>query len=318
MKNKFIVTAVLFMALACAVLFVLADEGSENALQDSLESEKLEEIKGQISNGLIGGYSEESSFIAEESFFEGTAPPIAETEPPVVETEPPIPETEPEPAATEVPIAETIAPEPVTDVTEPPVVTEEQPVVPLSEHFDSSLFIGDSRTVGLDSYADLGDATVFATKGMNVYRVFSEKLDIEGFGMINLDGVLKAKKYDKVYLMLGLNEIGYNADAVMSKYSYLIQKIRESQPDAHIYLQANLHITTSRSSADEVYNNTKLNYLNSEMASLANGVDIFYIDANPIFDDAAGGLHSDYAADDFHLKSDYYAMWVKWIASNSI
>ncbi len=304
MKKRFIITAVLFMALACAAVFAASNGNLEGILPDFQTGESLEEVKGQFSNDFAADNIPESSHITESSPKEETTLPIEETEP-----ETTIPETT-EPV-TEPPVTEPPA-------TDPPVTTVNEPCVPSPQHFDSSLFIGDSRTVGLDSYADLGAATVFATKGMNVYRVFKEQIEVEGYGKVNLDDVLVAKKYDKIYLMLGLNEIGYNAKAVISKYSYLLEKIREAQPDAVIYLQANLHITTSRSSADEVYNNTKLNYLNSQMAALANGVNIFYIDANPIFDDAAGGLCTEYAADDFHLKSDYYDMWVKWIAKNSI
>lgn len=304
MKKRFIITAVLFTALACAIAFAASNGKLEGILPEAQTGESLEEVKGQFSTDFAEQNIPESSTAEESSQTDETTLPIEQTEP-----ETTIPET-----------TELITQPPVTEppVTEPDVTTEQQLPVPSPQHFDSSLFIGDSRTVGLDSYADLGEATVFATKGMNVYRVFKEQIEVEGYGKMKLDEVLAAKKYDKIYLMLGLNEIGYNAKAVISKYSYLLDKIREAQPDAVIYLQANLHITTSRSSADEVYNNTKLNYLNSEMAALANGVNIFYIDANPIFDDAAGGLCTEYAADDFHLKSDYYAMWVDWIANNSI
>ena len=257
-----------------------------------------------------------------------TEPPVTEppvTEPPVTEppvTEPPVtepPVTEPpvtEPPVTEPPVTEPPVTEPpVTEppVTEPPVVI---PPAPEEHPFDNALFIGDSRTDGLNTYADLGNADVFASRGMNVYRLFKDSIEVDG-EEITLEEMLAAKKYDRVYIMLGINEIGYPADSVIKKYTEAVNKVREAQPDAIIYLQANLHITTERSNSDAVYNNTNLNLLNSRMASLADGNKTLFIDCNPVFDDEKGGLKKEYAFDDFHLLGRYYSIWADWIAKNS-
>ncbi len=207
---------------------------------------------------------------------------------------------------------ETTAPEPTLDPTDISTL----PAVP-EGFFASSLFIGDSRTVGLSCYADLGGATVFATKGMNVFRVFKDEVEVPRYGPSDLANVLKLKKYDKIYLMLGLNEIGFSTNPVLTKYAELIAYIHENQPEAKIYLQANLHVTASRSNTDAVYNNTRMNELNAQIESFANGTNIFYIDANILFDDATGGLCAEYVVDDFHLKRDYYPYWVRWIAYKS-
>ncbi len=185
------------------------------------------------------------------------------------------------------------------------------------EFFASSLFIGDSRTVGLSCYADLSKATVFCTKGMDVFRVFKETVEVPRYGPSTLDNTLQMKTYDKIYLMLGLNEIGYSAKAIMTKYTELLVLIRSYQPDAKIYLMANLHTTSSRSNTDSIYNNVKINELNKQIAAIANGKTSYYLDANVLFDDETGGLCADYAVDDFHLKKQYYPYWVKWIALNS-
>ncbi len=37
------------------------------------------------------------------------------------------------------------------------------------------LFIGDSRTVGLSEYGDLGNADVFADSGMSVFNLLDRK-----------------------------------------------------------------------------------------------------------------------------------------------
>ena len=48
----------------------------------------------------------------------------------------------------------------------------------ISAIFSDALFIGDSRTVGLSEYADLGDADVFATIGLSSFKLFETEVDM--------------------------------------------------------------------------------------------------------------------------------------------
>lgn len=86
------------------------------------------------------------------------------------------------------------------------------------------------------------------------------------------------------------------------------------QSDAVIFIQANLHVTKSRSDSNKVENNNAIiNGLNSELAKLADGKSIFYLDANTIFDDESGSLSSDKSGDGTHLYAKYYSEWSEWI-----
>lgn len=237
-----------------------------------------------------------------ESSKDTSSPPVSDekkTEPETKsETEP---KTEPETTGTDA--------APVTDYVPSASV---DPTV-----FDNCLFIGDSRTIGLKKYGRLGSADVFATVGMNCFRVLSETVNVPGVGSTTLDGLLSAKKYTKIYFMLGLNEIGYDSNSVIKKYGAIVDHLRTSCPNSKIVLCANLHIVYSRSSSDAVYNNTALNRLNEGLKALANGTDIIYVDVNPLFDDTNGALRADYTVDDFHLLGKYYDQWSAWLAENS-
>ena len=50
----------------------------------------------------------------------------------------------------------------------------------INEDFSSVLFIGDSRTVGLSEYGDLGQADVFANSGMSVFDLFEARVSVKG------------------------------------------------------------------------------------------------------------------------------------------
>ena len=129
--------------------------------------------------------------------------------------------------------------------------------------------------------------------------------------------LLESKKYDKVYIMLGINEMGYPIEPLQSKYAELVSTIREKQPDATIYILANLHIKHVRSQNDSTFKNEKLNQINAMQASFADGVKIKYLDVNVIFDDENKALGAGYASDDFHPYAKYYLQWSQWLAINS-
>ena len=113
----------------------------------------------------------------------------------------------------------------VEEVSQPPVVTTTAPPPPetttvreISASMENALFIGDSRTVGLSEYASLPGATFFARVGMTVSEIDKTSLKVPGVGYMTLDEVLSRKIYDKVYVMLGVNEIGYDVGSIVEKY----------------------------------------------------------------------------------------------------
>lgn len=186
------------------------------------------------------------------------------------------------------------------------------------EYFSDALFIGDSRTVGLANYAPIEGAEYFATVGYATHKFETEKSEVGTYQNITLPTLLASKQYGKIYLMLGINEIGNNRASTLEKYQAIVQKIRATQPNAIIYIEANLHVTYARSSSDAVINNTQINSFNQAIAQLADGQHIFYLDVNPVFDDANGALGADYTRDGVHPYAKYYKNWVEFLTGHVI
>lgn len=176
-------------------------------------------------------------------------------------------------------------------------------------HFEDALFIGDSRTVGIQEYGDINEATFFARVGMSVYDV--RQIEVQD---IFLQDLLAEKTFEEIYVMLGINELGCDLEYTVSEYTELIRWLRESQPGATIYIQANLHVTAARSDRDPIYNNEKIDIFNARIAELADNEQVFYLDVNPLFDDSNGNLAEDYADGDAHILSNYYLTWTDWLA----
>ncbi len=186
------------------------------------------------------------------------------------------------------------------------------------DYFDDALFVGDSRTVGLMEYGHLENASFFADSGMSVYGLALKKITIPGKGKMTFDEVLAEKQYGKIYLMLGMNELGYRFETTKARFEQTVEKICAAQPDAVIYLCANMHVTKEQSEKDEIYNNTNVNLINEVIAALADGERLIYLDVNELFDDEEGYLDEEYTSDAFHVLGKYYEDWVDWLCTKAI
>lgn len=187
-----------------------------------------------------------------------------------------------------------------------------------ASYFDNALLIGDSRTVGLQEYGTLTNACWFANVGMSVYNLQSAQIAVPGLGTLSLETLLTQKTFEKIYLMLGVNELGYDFNTTVTRYQELVEKIRAWQPDAILFIEANLHLSQRRSATDSIVNNANIDRFNAEIAKLADQRTVFYIDINELFDDENGSLCADYTSDGTHIYAKYYQEWCNWLCTKGI
>lgn len=229
------------------------------------------------------------------------------------ETKVPAVEEKEDEQKTEIKVPETETPEEEQETyTDPVIYTADR------SYFDDALFIGDSRTVGLYQYGDLGNALVLADTGMSVYKLAGKELHLSDGSKTTFEALLTDRKFQKIYLMLGINELGYDIDQTVRRYAQIVDRIQELQPQAVLFIQANLHITAGKSEASDIYNNENINRLNKSMKEIAEERNLMYLDVNPLFDDAEGNLSPEYTVDESHVLGKYYKDWVEWILSNAV
>ena len=114
--------------------------------------------------------------------------------------------------------------EPVEEENTTEVVVEEKKPVPVvatveevqgevpEDFFENTLFIGDSRTVGLMEYGNIQGAHFFATSGLCIYDLDDTAIDIPGVGKVTILELLAKQNYSRIYLMMGINELGADID----------------------------------------------------------------------------------------------------------
>ena len=189
------------------------------------------------------------------------------------------------------------------------------------DYFTDALFIGDSRTVGLSEYCEPLDekATFYSKVSLTIYTVMDKEFVKTAEGKISVDAALRENQFGKIYIMLGLNEIGTgDTEYFINAYEEVIDRIVELQPDAIIYIQGIMHVTAEKANGDKNFNNEKINERNEALAQLADQKKIFYIDMNEAVDDEDGNLDKSLSFDGVHLKASSYERWYEFLLHNAI
>lgn len=189
-------------------------------------------------------------------------------------------------------------------------------------YFDDAVFIGDSRTVGMYEYSGLEEtSTFYASTGLTIYKMFDSAIvSVPGQKKkITVEEALSEKQFAKIYLMIGINEMGTGTvESFMKTYGEAVQHLRELQPDAIIYLQAIMKVTTERSEQGDYITNEGIAARNEEIAKLADDKTIFYLDVNPYICDETGGMVASYTYDGVHLKAQYIPIWLDFLKEHAI
>lgn len=189
--------------------------------------------------------------------------------------------------------------------------------IPVDEsYFDDALFIGDSRTVGLRDYTDLSEhADFYCETSLTVYKVMEE--NFKGLGTI--EEALKKKDYGKIYIMVGINELGRGTtEDFFAKYTEVVDRLHELKPEAKIILQGIMRVTGEKSEKDAIFNNSNINARNHAIATLADNETVFYIDVNEVVCDEEGNLNADYTFDQIHLLGVYDDIWKQFLLSHGV
>lgn len=189
-------------------------------------------------------------------------------------------------------------------------------------YLDGALFIGDSRTSTLYEYAGWDTTEFFVEYGLTIWDVMEEELaeDSETGEKLTVREALGKKQYEKIYLMLGINELGRGTpDTFYEQYKLVVDEIRSLQPDAVLFIQSIMHVTDKKDSEGTYINNPEINARNEKIKTLANQKDIFWLDENEVFDlEGTNKLNPDYTNDGVHLKAKYIPVWQDFFLKHGI
>lgn len=188
------------------------------------------------------------------------------------------------------------------------------------DYFADAVFIGDSRTVGMFEYGGLEEiSTFYASKGLTIYKLLDSAVASSPEGKITVEEALQQNQFAKIYLMVGINEMGTGTlEGFLEKYKEVVTRLKELQPDAVIYLQGIMKVTSKRSAQGDYINNEGIEARNEGIALLADDEKVFYLDVNPLICDDTGGMDPEYTYDGVHLKGKHIQIWKDYLKTHAI
>lgn len=236
------------------------------------------------------------------------------------EKEPPLPAEE---TPQEVPPADAGEPEPPAE--EP--VLEKAPWVPVPEsepvddsYFDSVIFVGDSRTDGFRLYSGLDRGTYFCITGETVASATDlQNWKTETGKKISLADAVAQAACDKIYLMLGVNELGWNGTDIFREHAEdLLQRLKADHPEAEIVIQSLLPVSAEQDAKGTYVNNRRILAYNQVWMELAeeNGCD--YVNIAEAVTGEDGCLPAEMSFDGVHLNRAGCHAWLDYLRTHSV
>lgn len=192
-----------------------------------------------------------------------------------------------------------------------------------NSYFDDAAFVGDSRTDGFMLYSGVGTGQGFTSNGLSIFKLAEKKaLTIDGKDYTLLEA-LELEQYGKVYLCLGVNELGiYKDDAFYESYCQAIELIRQAQPNAIIYIQGLIPVNEG-----EIVNyngnkyklsNEHLRVYNDLMRRAAEEKQVVYLDLYAAFVDENGELPQGASRDGVHLGKESCIRWLEYLKTHTV
>lgn len=187
------------------------------------------------------------------------------------------------------------------------------------EDFSDAVFIGDSRTVGLQQNGALANAKFFCGTGLNVETAMTKPVVTLADGSKGtVVDALRQTPCRRVYVMFGVNELGWpSAGSFKKKYVELIQALRQAQPEAEIYVQSILPISKEKSDSSEMYKQSKINDFNQALLQMASEEGVRYLNVASVVTGSDGYLPKEAATDGVHLTKSYCKKWVDYLKTHS-
>ena len=168
------------------------------------------------------------------------------------------------------------------------------------------IFLGNSITEMGDWKKVLNDTTVInrGIGGDITYGVLKRLKDITD------------RSPSKVFILLGINDIGKDLPEVVIAGNYLkiVREIHDKSPKTMIYVQSVLPVNPTLPHFPQHYDKPEhVRALNKLLEAQAKEGNYTYIDIAHLFTDENGRLMSQYTFEGLHLKPPAYVIWVNYL-----
>ena len=201
-----------------------------------------------------------------------------------------------------------------------------------SAYFDDAVFIGDSVSLGLNYYEAANDVlgkAQFLTAGSlgsgNALQPVSEKSVHPRYNgqKMKVEKAVAACGAKKVYIMLGMNDIGaYGVEKSAANFRTLCKKILQEAPYVKIYVESVTPRVKQGANADNgVLNNKNITRYNEALAAICAAENWYFVNVAEVMFDSTGYLNRSYCSDPngmgMHFAAAGCKVWVDYLYTHT-
>lgn len=180
--------------------------------------------------------------------------------------------------------------------------------------FNNAMFVGDSITLGIQSYRVISSADVYATNAMSTASALKGKATFEGSAVTLADAV-KSKKPSKIFLLLGSNDETYmTEDSFISNYEQIIDMISAESPSTQIYVQSIFPVLPTLEKKNPKYSNENIDSFNNALSAMCASKGVTFKDTAALFKDTDGAMKSKYSGGGVNIKRSAYFVWLNYLS----
>jgi len=190
-----------------------------------------------------------------------------------------------------------------------------------ADYYNSVVFVGDSITEGIMLYDVVAEAAVVAKTGLNPLTALNGIVGTDAAGNeLTLIDALKKDPRANIYIMLGANGMEFiELNNFIETYGKLIDKIRATFPEAKIYVQSILPVTSAFAANRPNLTNTKIDTYNAAILMMCEEKQVYYLSVCDVFKDATGALPNEASPNDgMHFGISYYEKWFDYVSTHVV
>ena len=186
-------------------------------------------------------------------------------------------------------------------------------------YFDDTVFLGDSRTEGFHLYSGLEEGAYLYAVGATVESVFTKATQETEGGKVPILDALAELECGKVYIMLGVNELGWpRSEVFQEQYGKVIDRIREEHPEAKVVIQSLLPVSAKQEAKGSYVNNRRIAEFNTLLEDLAAEKDCPYLNVAEAVTGEDGCLRPELTTDGVHLNTRGCQAWLEYLKDHPL
>lgn len=186
------------------------------------------------------------------------------------------------------------------------------------DYFDDAVFIGNSITDTFAMFCGLENTAFYAATNLTVRSAYTKPVVKVGDDKIPVMDAVKQHTFKKVYIMFGLNELGWSTTSVfIEEYGKLIDDVKKAQPEAVIYVQSILPVSAKKSQKDEFENNENILKFNRFVEDIAKDKQVYYLNVHDSLIDESGCLPDEASVDGLHFNKKYCLKWLDYLKTHT-